>query len=55
MKLSYHIKRTGLCHFCGKPTKLLIHQNCHAPDKAPRKVRPLSRDFAKAMSRTGGA
>ena len=33
---------TGKCYFCGKPTKLLIHQNCHAPDKKKPKLSSLT-------------
>lgn len=35
-------KATGKCHFCGKSTKLLIHQNCHASDKKNPKLHPLT-------------
>jgi hypothetical protein len=28
MRISTIKQPTGLCHICGKPTKLLIHQKC---------------------------
>ena len=43
MKGSFMRKQpTGKCYFCGKPTKLLIHQNCHAPDKKKPRLHPLT-------------
>lgn len=28
MKLDIYKKKTGICFICGKPTKLLIHNEC---------------------------
>ena len=35
-------KKTGLCHVCGKPTKLLIHQPCGAKMDAAKKAHKVA-------------
>ena len=35
-------KKTGLCHVCGKPTKLLIHQECGKKMDAAKKANKVA-------------
>lgn len=57
MKHDMMFKKTGMCFVCGKPTKLLIHQQCGQKQKKSggKKPRKYSADFVNSLIKADAA